>query len=190
MDKVRIAGAVTGIAIVSALVLHTSSAAFTGETSNDGNSWAAGTVTLTDDDDGHAMYESQHGIVPGYSETRCIEVTYGGSVTPSTPVTLSAVTTSTAGGGTGDGLADDLTVLVEIAAAGAGCDSLTGLVSVHSGPLDGFPSAGTPADTGWTPALGTDVTRAFQFTVALPPSTGNDAQGDAATADFTWAVTG
>jgi hypothetical protein len=54
-------------------------AAFFSETENDGNSFAAGTVYLSDNDAGAAMY-SVSNQKPGVTTEKCIKVTYGGSL--------------------------------------------------------------------------------------------------------------
>lgn len=200
MNKIRIAGAAAGVVLVSGVVLQVSSAAFTGSTENAGNTWEAGTVSLTDNDAGSAMYASTSKIAPGYTEKQCIEVQYTGTITPDAAVALYAATTSTAVNG-GDGLANDLTVSVEIGPATSKCtnDALTdstGLTpavgtNLYSGTLAAFNSSSAPDTTTWTPdgAGGTDLMRPFLFTVSLPDAAPNDAQGDSATATFTWSAT-
>lgn len=203
MKKIRIAGAAAGAVLVSGIVLQVSSAAFTGETTNSNNSWAAGTVALTNDLGATAMYASQANIVPGYSETRCIEVTYTGSVVPAQAVALGATVTSTGVPVSDDGLADDLQVAVQIGPAASRCnDTDTGFVDVATGllpqtgtsvyataGLNAFPAVATPSSTGWTPGAAGDM-RPFLFTVTLPDATTpNDAQGDSADALFTWSAT-
>ncbi len=200
MNKIRIAGAAAGVVLVSGMVLQVSSAAFTGETSNSGNSWAAGSVTLTDDDAGVALYASQADIVPGYTQTRCIEVSYTGSV-DTTKLDLHAAVTSTGSPGTDNGLSDDLDVQVSMGPLASECnigdngfvDAATGLIpvtgsSMYDGTLAAFNTAASPRTTGWTPdgAADTDLMRPFLFTVTLGSDTANDAQGDSATAAFTW----
>jgi hypothetical protein len=53
--------------------------AFTSTTTNSGNSFATGTVTLSDNDSGAAMY-SVSNQKPGDSVTQCIKVDYTGSL--------------------------------------------------------------------------------------------------------------
>jgi camelysin-like metallo-endopeptidase len=73
--------------LVSLLVIAAASAigglgaysAFTATTSNSGNTFAAGTVTITDNDAGAAMYSASD-KKPGDSVTQCIKVTYTGSL--------------------------------------------------------------------------------------------------------------
>jgi hypothetical protein len=60
-------------------VWQSTSAVFSSTTANAGNSWTAGSVTLTDDDSGSALF-SASGLVPGSSGSNCITVSYSGNV--------------------------------------------------------------------------------------------------------------
>jgi hypothetical protein len=55
-------------------------AAFSGTTTNPNNTFAAGTVTLTDNDGGAALYPNTSSAQPGVDYDRCIRVTYTGSL--------------------------------------------------------------------------------------------------------------
>lgn len=79
-----IAALATPVAVVAAgaLVYQASYAAFSGTTNNTGNEWSTGSVTLTDDDNGVAMFRINN-LLPGDTETQCIKVTANASV-PST----------------------------------------------------------------------------------------------------------
>ena len=68
-----------GVLIAAAMVWRTSAATSNGSTDNSGNSWSAGTVSLSDDDSTTAMFAAS-GLAPGSTGSRCIEVTYGGSL--------------------------------------------------------------------------------------------------------------
>ena len=79
--RIQATAALLSLLIVSALVYRTSSAAFTDNTDNPANNWAAGTVTLVDDDGDNAssaMFDTTN-MVPGDSISNCIEVDYTGS---------------------------------------------------------------------------------------------------------------
>jgi Camelysin metallo-endopeptidase len=54
--------------------------AFVGQATNAGNSFASGTVALSDNDSGGSMF-SLSGWKPGDTASRCIKVTYDGSLT-------------------------------------------------------------------------------------------------------------
>ena len=53
--------------------------AFSGTTTDAGNTFAAGSVTLTDNDSSTAMF-SMAGLKPGDSDTACIKVTSTGTL--------------------------------------------------------------------------------------------------------------
>ncbi len=174
-----------GVLGASALVWQTSGAAFTASTDTTG-SFSAGTVTLTDDDGGSALFTAT-GWVPSDTTTGCIEVSYGGSVDPGNPVTLTTASSDTPDGD-GNGLSDDLDVTVELGTAGSDCTSFTvGSTLATTTPLSTLTSGGATS-TGWTPAPGTDDMRPFRITVTLGDDTANDAQGDSTSGTFTWAV--
>jgi hypothetical protein len=67
---VGVVGAVTGLGAYSA---------FTSTTTNSGNSFSSGSVALSDNDAGAAMYNVSN-QKPGDTVTQCIKVTYTGSV--------------------------------------------------------------------------------------------------------------
>lgn len=179
---------VAGMAVASALVWRTSEAAFTATTDNGGNSFAAGTVSLSDDDSGSALF-TMTGLAPGSSQTACIEVTYTGSLTPASAITFYAASTN-ANDGSGNGLADDLDVTVELGTDGSTCAAFSAASSLYTATaLASLAAVGSPLSTGWTPAGGSNGMRPFRFTITLGADTANDAQGDSSTATFTWAAT-
>lgn len=76
---VRLAASAAVIGGAGALAGAGTFSAFSSTTSNAGNSFAAGTVTIGDNDAGAAMY-SLTGAKPGDSVSRCIRVAYGGTL--------------------------------------------------------------------------------------------------------------
>jgi Camelysin metallo-endopeptidase len=67
---VGVAGSVAAFGVFSA---------FSSTSSNPGNEFQAGTVNIGDNDSGTAIYNSQN-AAPGESVTKCIKVTYSGSL--------------------------------------------------------------------------------------------------------------
>jgi len=61
------------------MVWQGSNAAFSSHTRNVGNSWETGSVALTDDDNGSAMFNEQN-LTPGDAGSKCIVVTASSSV--------------------------------------------------------------------------------------------------------------
>lgn len=187
-SKLNLLAGLLALALISAMVLRMSSAAFTGSTSNSGNSWDAGTVSLSDNDSGSAMFTAPN-MKPGDSVNGCVQVTYTGSIVPSAPVSLAAAVTEQIGSNGGNGLGDDLDVTVSLGALGTTCALWTavGASTAYSGTL----AAMSGASTGWTPTAsgGADTVRAFRFVITLGSDTPNTAQTDGADAVFTWSAT-
>lgn len=86
------------IAAIAGLALTFS--AFTSATTNADNSFAAGTVKLADNSAGTAMFTAT-GLQPGDSQSKCITVSYAGTLRSS--VKLYGVTTNVAAGSGGLG---------------------------------------------------------------------------------------
>ena len=68
-----VVGLLGGVAVVGTL------SAFSSTTTNTDNSFAAGTVTLADNDSGGVLY-SVSNQKPGVDTVKCIELTYTGSL--------------------------------------------------------------------------------------------------------------
>jgi hypothetical protein len=164
--------------------------AFTSITSNPGNGFTAGTVTLADNDSDTAML-ALSGAKPGDSDTSCIRVSYTGSLASS--VRLYGTTTGT-------GLDSYLTLTVTRGTASSGFDNCTGFTAdvtnylgsgagvIYTGTLQAFaddyaggvvdPKAATPES--WT----TSETHDYKFVITVVDS--DSAQGKTATQTFTW----
>ncbi len=187
----------------SAVVYQASNAAFTATTSNANNTWSAGTVTLTDNDSGTAMFTVAD-VVPGDTTTQCILVTYGGSVAADVKLYLSAYTPS-ATAGAPSGLGPFLNLTVEqgtgtsnTGPAGSCTDfSATSTLTGANDTLDSFNTDhGSYADgyALWSP-VGAAETRAYRITWTMQDTVGtnsraqgalDDAQGAGVTATFAW----
>ncbi|MGQ0805170.1 MAG: hypothetical protein ACT4PI_15080 [Actinomycetota bacterium] len=166
--------------------------AFSATTDSTGNTFSAGTVTLTDNDAGGAML-SLSNAKPGNSDTGCITVTYTGSL--ASTVRLYGTTT-----GTGLDTYLDLKITRGTFASAPAFDSCTGFTAdatnyigagagvVYNGTLQGYadnytaglvdPTAGTPES--WT----NPESHVYQIQVTVQDN--NLAQGKNATQTFTW----
>jgi hypothetical protein len=89
--RTKIAFSALVIGVLGGLITLGIYGLFTATTQNAGNEISSGTVELSDNDSGSALYNAT-GIRPGESITRCIKTTYGGSLpavvrlySPSTP---------------------------------------------------------------------------------------------------------
>jgi len=174
------------VALAGGLIWQSSYSAFSATTTNPGNSWAAGTVELTDDDSGAARFDVT-GMTPGQTASKCIAVTSTGS-SPATVKLYSAnevktkaldtqiqlAITQGTGGSFGDctGFAPDAT----------GSD-------VFDGTLAGFGELETYSSGvgSWATAGDTDgETKTYKITYTFDGSADNAYQGGTAGVDFVW----
>ena len=140
-----------------------SSAAFTAQTRNTGNSWETGSVSLTDDDIGAAAFQVV-GATPGQSGTRCIQVTSTSSVPGVVKMYLARLGA--------DGLENNIKVTTEIGTGGS-FGSCTNFVA-DVAPL--------PAST-----LAQAAATYFDYsTGALAWATTGDANGESKSYRVTW----
>ncbi|UZN02927.1 hypothetical protein [Cellulomonas sp. S1-8] len=175
-----------GVGVVGsgAVVYQASFAAFTATTANEGNSWETGSLDLTDNDGGTALFRTaDHGLLDGgESGEKCITVTASGNI-------ASTVTMSAAASGA---LAADIDLTVESGTAtptGAGdCTGFDG-TSLYSGTLDGFGAALTTTPETWTSAADSNTARTYRIVWSLPEGNDEVAEGASATAAFTWNAT-
>jgi hypothetical protein len=178
-----------GLLASAGMVWQSSYAAFSGTTSNGGNSWTAGTVKLTDAKNGSALLTAT-GLKPGDGGTACIQLTYGGSLAAATKLYVAPgdLTTSTP-----SNLAPYLTLKVdEGAGSDPGCSDFVATTNDYNptnstaGTLDTFATSATNFASGvgaWLPAAN-GATKNYRFTWTVQDN--NAAQGLNATATFTW----
>jgi hypothetical protein len=173
---------VAGLMVSGIVVLQSTNAAFSGVTTNSGDSWAAGTVVLSDDDSATAMFASG-AIVPGQSAAKCIAVTYSG--------TLAGVVRMYVTGLTGT-LAPDLQLTVEQSTGGGfpDCSAFNSgaATQLFSGTLAAFAAQAYSFATGvgaWSPS-GSGQTRVYRLTWTLSSSTANSQQGAVAGCGLVW----
>jgi hypothetical protein len=162
--------------LIATLVVNRSNEALTTDGTVAGSALSSGTISLSDDDAGRALFDFSD-MAPGRPTVRCIEVIYDGSITP-VDLQLSA-----------DGLgplAPFLDVTVE-SGQGAGFESCEGFEpgdSLYGGTLSEF--AATDA-IFLGRLLNTGDRRSFRITVSIQDK--QEALGKAASADFIWEVT-
>ena len=176
-----------GLAAVSGAATYST---FSSQTSNTGNSFAAGTVLITDNDVNTAML-SLSNAQPGSTDTSCILVTYSGSLSSTVKLygsiagALAPYLTLTITRGDDPtpifddcvGFQPDLTDYI-----GAG------LGVIYQGALSAFPAsyaAGLVDPVAGSPETWTATeARTYRFVVSVVDD--NNAQGQTATASFTW----
>jgi hypothetical protein len=163
------------------IVWRGTEAAFTSQTSNAGNSWTAGSVVLADDDTGAALFNAG-GLFPGAAGSRCITVTYTGSLATNVRLYVAASTDPSA-------VAQYLDLIIQEGTGGGfgSCAGFSASASIYTGTLAAFASAASGYSTGvgaWAP--GSAGSRTFQIAYSLSAATPTSKQGAAATATFQW----
>lgn len=181
VTRVRLSAAVIAVIAAFLMAFSATNAAFSAQTDNAGNTFAAGTVALSDNDGGSALFVVTD-MVPGQSEERCIEVTYSGSLDPEVRVFGAATA--------GTGLEGYLDLTIE---RGTGdCTTFGTSTAVWTNGTDGDLGAFVAAATGyangadnWQPTGGgaNDVVP-YRITVQLQDD--DLAQGLSTTITFTW----
>jgi hypothetical protein len=171
-----------GLLAASAVVWQTSRAAFSGTTDNAANSWAAGSVSLSDDDSAAAMFAAT-GLVPGSTGQKCIRVTYGGSVTAALKLYVSA--------NSGVPLQSYIDLVIEEGtgtATFASCTGFTSTSTLYTGTLAAAATANNAYASGWSSWSPTGATqnRTYRFSYTLNAATPDAQQGNTSTATFQW----
>ena len=169
--------------LIALLVVTSSRAAFVAQNDNTTNQVTSAAIALSDNDSGTAMFNGVTNLMPGSPVTRCIDVTYTGTVDP-TAVLLYANAAPT---GT---LAPYLDLTVQV-----GTDptpvygDCTGFVSsgtVYTGTLSAFATAHAGYATGattWDP-IGSPETRTFRFVISVQDNSA--AANKTSTFGFSW----
>lgn len=170
-----------GIACAAAAVMQTSGAAFSGTTTSPGNSWRAGAVSLTDDASAAALF-AVPALAPGHGGSRCITVTYGGSVAAAVRLYVAAVD--------GTDVAAHLLLRVEDgpAAPSPACAGFTAETTLFDGTLAAMAAAHRGHADGlgdWAPDAAARQ-RTYRFTYSLDPAAPDALQGATASAAFQW----
>lgn len=178
------------VALVGAVVGFGTFSAFSSTATNSGNTFAAGTVYLTDNDAGSAMYNVS-AAAPSQSSSYCIKLTYGGTL----PATVKLYTTSTLGS-----VANyvDLTIergTVSGSPAFPSCTGFTAGSTIYSGTLGNFASTknsyanGVSAFPGSQTQWNQNDTLVYRFTLSLqsdPNANGGATPLSTGSHAFTW----
>jgi hypothetical protein len=178
------------VAIVSAVTATGTYAAFSGTTANPSNAFAAGTVSLSDNDASGSLL-SLSSATPGNSSTGCIKVTYSGSLNANVRLYGSA------SGSLPSYLTLTVTRGTDSSPSFASCSNFSadstnyigaGAGVIYSGNLSAFPgtyASGVVDPTSGSPATwSTNSARSYKFVVTVQNNAA--AQGLSSTASFTW----
>ncbi|MCU1613798.1 MAG: hypothetical protein JWO98_1338 [Frankiales bacterium] len=179
----RLSLAVSGgaaLILATALVWQTAYATFSVTTYPFSTTFGTGTVAITDDDAGTALF-STTGLKPGAAATRCLTVTSTGSV----PALVRLYGT---GRSTTKSLSSylNLTVLAGTGGGRSGCGAFTPESTVYTGTLAAFPTTYGSGVTAWTTAGTSGETRTYQLTYSMSSSAPASVQTGSAAVAFTW----
>jgi predicted ribosomally synthesized peptide with SipW-like signal peptide len=162
--------------------------AFNSQTQNSANSFTTGTVTITDNDASAAMF-TVPSIRPGVPVSKCIKVTYTGSLSSGVKIYGAA----TAGTGLDQYLQMTVTRGTVSSGAFGDCTNFTadatnynalGAGVLYSGLMSGFPATQAAGVTDPTGAWATSESHWYMFTVDVQDS--SSAEGKSVTETFTW----
>ena len=183
-----------GLVVSAALVWQASYAAFTATTSTPTNNWSTGSVTLTDNDSGAALFTATN-LGGGTTGSRCITVTYGGSVVPANVRLYGAAFTQT------NSVATFINMQVQEVSAGytnnapnangVGTCTATSTAALFSNTMANFSTSHSNYGNGlgtWAPAA-TNETRHYRIVYTVDPSITNTQQNSNAQLAFTWEAT-
>jgi hypothetical protein len=183
-ERVRLISALSltaGMACSTALVLHSSYATFSAQTSAPPFNLSTGTVTLTNDSAGSAAVNLSNQRPGGPTFTKCINVTSTGSA-PSAVNFYTSVT--------GDPtLPTYVNVAITAGTANSTCSTFSAGKTLFSGTLQGlsaYQNYGNGLSTGWGPTGSGSETRAYQFVLGIATAAPNSTQGTSTSATFTW----
>lgn len=170
------AAAVTALAMVFFMISSVTGAAWTDSTDNTGNSWATGTVTLTDDDAGVAMFAATN-MVPGSVVTNDITVTNGSTVPLDVRLYGADLVDSD------PSLAAHLNVT--IGTTDGGTDVFSGTLAALSTSHTAFAN-GTPVIELAAANVGDTDVQQYWFSVELDDDAPSTLQAKTATISFVW----
>ncbi len=175
--------------------------AFSATTENTNNDFAAGTVVISDNDANASMFTMSN-MKPGDTQSRCIKVSYTGSL-PS-DVTLYGARTDTAGSDGTNDLAVNMTLKLtrgtdtdhtNLTCDGFVADAVdytggpTGNGVIFDGDLSTYPVVGgthiADPDISWT----NGEFMVYKVDATLKSTAADAAQGDAVDQSFTWKAT-
>ncbi len=178
IELTRVAAIAVALLMLTVLVVNRSQAAFSDTTVNTPNSFATGSVAISDDDAWSALFTATD-MSPGNPVVDCVTVTYSGSLTPADVRMY---------GTSAGALAPFLDTTIEIGTGGnfGNCTGFTPTSTLYTGTLDNYSTTHTNWATGLAAftAAANPTVRTFRFTVDVQNNPA--AQSQSATADFTW----
>ena len=174
---------VVGMLIAAGTVWQASHASLEETVTNRGNSWQSGTVAVTADDPGVAVFDGYGtDLAPGTGPATCIEVTYAGDVAGDGRLYLARLNDH------GQELDTLLTMRIELG-SGSSCATPGTWTQLGDMTLRATAEAAGTWATGltpgtWMPSGDSPETRPYRFTPTVAGD--NAAQGDDVQFDLVW----
>jgi Camelysin metallo-endopeptidase len=172
------------LGVTASLATLATFSAFTATTANAGNSIDSGTVALSDNDAGSAMYNVTN-AKPGDSEASCITVTYTGSLDSTVKLYMATAVTN----------GSLYNLQIERGSGAAGFDDCTGFnadAELYNGTLGDFAAyadfaSGLDAGDGTAWSTGESIDYRFTITQNDDPTVGaHEVVTSSGAHDFTW----
>jgi hypothetical protein len=157
-----------------------SGAAFTAQTSNPSNTFASGTLSMSNSKDNAAILTASN-MKPGDSATGTVDIQNNGTVSGAFSLSRSALSNSDSS----NPMSDKMNLVVKDCG-----DFSSGTPTCDAG--DPVKYSGTLTAMTSSVALGTyaaDEKHRYEFTATFDASAGNQYQGDSTTATFQWDAT-
>jgi hypothetical protein len=180
---------VTVLAVVS-MMCGGSGAAFSKLSANPVNGWTTGTVSLTDDDSGAAVF-SVANLMLGDKGVKCIVITYGGTLAAAVKLYATGYTSSRALGAYLELTVEEGSGSSFVGSGPASCPGFVASSTIYHGTVDDFATTSTSYGTGvgsFAPT-GAAQTRVFRFSYTLEAVAPNGTQSGVVGLGFTWAAT-
>jgi hypothetical protein len=175
---VRLTAVAASMLMLTALIVTNSKAAFSDTTVNTTNTFASGSVVITDDDAGSALFTAS-AMSPGSPIVDCVVLTYSGTLTPA-DIRMYATSSGA--------LAPYLDTTIEVGTGGSfgNCTGFTPASTIYTGTLTNFSTTHTNWATGLATftAAANPTSRTLRFTVDVQNNPA--AQGLSGSADLTW----
>lgn len=166
--------------LVTAVTLRASNALFTATTTNDTNTFSTGSVALSDNDAGAALF-TVSGLKPGSTGSACIRVTYSGTLPASVKLYGTGLTAT-------NSLDQYITLVVDegtnsTGSAGA-CGTWSGSTTVSTTTLTAFPTTYGGGAGTWAPSGA--ATKDYRFTYTMSAAAPNTVMNSTASVTFVW----
>lgn len=171
----------SAVAVSSGVVWQASYSAYSATTTNGTNTWATGSVALSDDDSTAAMF-SVTGLKPGSTGTKCITVTSTGTLPASVKLYGSGLATT-------NSLSSYLDLTISMGSGGSfgSCTGYTSAGSIYTGTLAAFTASTYAAGVGsWTTTGAPPETKTYQVTYTMNAAAPTSTQGGTASISFVW----